>query len=315
MKRIILFLLLLSACQSVEFMDDTAQENVSYKVYKKTNEPIIEKNEIVPEKKTIVREAELATKIVTQKSSQGRKDFGFSEDGRLLRVDIEDGSWDLWYENGTLVEITGPKRVEFRYVEGLLSEIKTADKTFSLTYDSFDRLVELKGGSEPLRADFDGFNNLRVAHTGTITSHLRYNEKNNVNRITKGSVDMNVVYDDKDRVRNFNADSLKFILGYWRDDKLISLSGNLFGGGLTVSYGIHPPREAQIIFTEDDSSFKATETELLYTVVDNYLYCNYVRNFGDLLFENIGYAFYVNYFGGTFNEYIIHQFACLPYEK
>ena len=144
---------------------------------------------------------------------------------------------------------------------------------------------------------------------------LDHDKEGKIISLTRGLKKTEVFYDDKNRVRNFDADDTKFIFGYWRDDKVISLTGKTFGAGLGLSYGPdYPPFEAKLVHVDDDSTFTSAYTETLYTVVDDYVYCVHVRRLKDLLFEGISYAFYVNYFKGDLPGYIARHFICLPYE-
>ena len=113
-----------------------------------------------------------------------------------------------------------------------------------------------------------------------------------------------------------DEDDKKLFLGYWRDDKLISLTGKTFGRGLAVSYGPdYPPREAKLAHESDNSVFSAAYESTLYRVVDEYLYCRYVRRLPDLLFDGISYAFFVDYFKGDVAQYIAMQYYCRIYEE
>ena len=164
--------------------------------------------------------------------------------------------------------------------------------------------------------DYDSWDNLRAVRRGVAgKTEFDYDDNGMIKRITHGPV-TNVFYDDRNRVRNFDADDTQFIAGYWRDDKVISFSGKTFGQGLTVSYGpVHPPFEAKVIYSGDDSVFTAAYTNTLYKVVDDYVYCKYVRRLKDVSFDGVSYAFFVNYFKKGLPEYLAMQSACVPYES
>ena len=123
-------------------------------------------------------------------------------------------------------------------------------------------------------------------------------------------------YDERGRIRNFDGDDVKFILGYWRDDKLISLTGKTFGIGLTVSYGPElPPKGALIVHEGDDSRFTSNDTSAIYSVVDQYLYCKYIRRLKSLPFEGHSFAFYSTYFNGTVADYFRQNYVCVAFEQ
>ncbi|HLF54510.1 MAG TPA: hypothetical protein VI612_02210 [Candidatus Nanoarchaeia archaeon] len=256
---------------------------------------------------------ELPTRTVKQTSSKGTTVYGLSEDNRLLRVE-KDVIWEYVYQDGTLNEIKGPENIEFLNERNKLSAIDRGFTKLRFLYDSRGRIVELAGSEPNLHFDYDSLDLLRGIRRGVAgKTSLDYDKQYKIKYITRGQITTNVFYDDKNRVRNFDADDVKFILGYWRDDKLISLSGKTFGQGLTVSYGPDDnPNEAKFVAEFDDSTFTSAYKDALYSVVDKYLYCKYVRRLPDLIFDGISYTFYVNYFKGDMPGYIAQQFACTP---
>ena len=72
--------------------------------------------------------------------------------------------------------------------------------------------------------------------------------------------------------------------------------------------------EASFIHPEDKSTFTSAYTDALYKVVDEYAYCKYVRRLKELEFEGQSYAFFVNYFKGSPEEYVSMNYYCAPYE-
>lgn len=259
-------------------------------------------------------EFELPTRTVKQVSSNGTVIYGLSEDNRLLHVQKDNEIWRFVYNNGKLSEIKGPEDIEFLYEQSKLTGIDRGPAKFRLVYDGRDRLVQVIGGQETLHMDYDSLDLIRAVRRGVAgKTSIDYDKKYKIKYITRGLISTNVYYDDKDRVRNFDADDIKFILGYWRDNKLISLTGKTFGQGLAVSYGPDEyPTQASIESEFDDSRFTSAYKESLYKIVDLHLYCRYVRRLHELLFDGISYAFYVNYFKGDMAGYMGQQFACLP---
>lgn len=262
-------------------------------------------------------QSELPTRTVKQVSASGETDFGLTEDNRIIWIKHGDVMWDFYYENGKLAHLTGPKAVTFVYNGSKLAEIRSADANVRFVYDGRGRLQEVVGGKENLHFDYDDIDFMRGVSRGVAgKTSIDYDKLGKIKYLTRGQVTTNVYYDDKGRVRNFDADDIKFILGYWRDDKIISLTGKSFGHGLSVSYGPnYPPRETDIIHDTDTSKFTAAYEGTLYAVVDQYVYCKYVRRLPDILFEGVSYAFYVNYFKGDIASYFVSQFACAPYES
>ena len=261
-------------------------------------------------------EKEDATRTVQQSGTASAK-FGLTEDNRILKVEKTGSTWDAHYENGKLTELNGPRPVEFLYVKNQLSAIDTGSMKLQFRYDSRGRLNEVKGAQETLYFDYDTLDRLRVVRRGIAgKTQIDYGKNDSISAIIRGQVETKVFYDERGRLRNFDADDTKFILGYWRDDKLISLTGKTFGRGLAVSYGPnYPPREAKLAHESDNSVFSAAYESTLYRVVDEYLYCRYVRRLPDLLFDGISYAFFVDYFKGDVAQYIAMQHYCRIYEE
>jgi len=268
----------------------------------------------IAESPVVQPEFELPTRTVKQINSKGTIIYGLSEDNRLLHVQKDGEIWRFVYEQGKLSEIRGPENIEFMYNRSKLSSIDRGASKLQLSYDGRGRLVEVKGGQETLHLDYDSLDLIRAVRRGVAgKTSLDYDKKYKIKYVTRGLISTNVYYDDKNRVRNFDADDIKFILGYWRDDKLISLTGKTFGQGLAVSYGPDAyPTEAKITAEFDDSAFTAAYKESLYEVVDWYVYCKYVRRLPELLFDGISYTFYVNYFKEDIAGYISQQVACIP---
>ena len=251
----------------------------------------------------------------TVKVSDGTQ-FKLTEDNKYVVISNADGGWEFKYENGRLSELNGKESYEFLYNRSQLAAIDLAGSKLTFRYDSRGRLVELKGGKETLYFDYDSLDLIRGVRRGVAgKTSIDYDKQGRIKYLTRGMRTVNVIYDDKGRLRNFDGDDVKMILGYWRDDKLISLSGKGFGQGLGVSYGPdYPPNEAKIAHVEDNSVFDSAYKDTLYKVVDEYLYCEHVRQLKDLLFEGESYAFYVNYFQGDMPGYLAMNVRCKVYE-
>lgn len=296
-KWFVLWMLVLIACTSVSEPE------------KQVVEPLDEvMEEVIPNE---VVSAEPVTRTVKQSGSYNF-DYGLSEDNVVLRVASGEDVWNFKYTEGYLIEISGADKVEFIYDNALLSSIVNGEK-FDFIYDENNRLVEVKTGRESWHIEYvlDRVERVRRGVAGGASFDY---DDSRIKAFSRGPIVTNVFYDDRNRVRNFDADDTKMILGYWRDDKLVSLTGKTFGAGVAVSYGPGVPAfEAKIVSGSDNSVFTAAYTDTLYKVVDEYLYCKYVRRLG-LLFDGISYAFFVNYFKGDIVDYFVMNFRCLPYE-
>ena len=305
MKVVLFLLLLLVACSSAPVE------------HKEPVQPVVPQQVIVPVPVAPQKLLEdPVTRTVKQTGSLGTFVYGLSEDNRLLRVEKTGALWQYSYENGKLTAISGSQNYEFLYLHDQLSEIESGPNKLFFKYDDRNRLIEVKGFQETLYMQYDSLNRLHGVKRGVAGETVfDYDDKNFIKRITRGPA-INVFYDDKMRIRNFDADDTKFIIGYWRDNKVISLSGKTFGIGLTLSYGPdYPPYDAKLIFTGEDSEFTSAYTDTLYSVVDNYVYCKYMRRLKDVSFDGISYAFFNNYFKKGLPEYLAMQFACIPYES
>ena len=301
-KSVLVLVCLLVACVPVS---EPISEPVQPEIKQAVQAPSVE-----------VAKVEPATRTVKQTGSLGTFIYGLTEDNRVVSIDKTGAEWKFVYENGRLAEIVGSQNIEFLYEQGKLSAVDSGASKLSLRYDSRGRLVEVKGGQQTLYIDYNTLDLVRsVKRNAVVSASFEYDDKGIMKSLSRGSIITGIFFDDKDRVRNFDADDTKFILGYWRDDKLISLTGKTFGQGVAVSYGPdYPPFKADVISGEDNSIFTAAYTDTLYTAVDEYLYCKYVRRLKDVLFDGISYAFFVNYFKGDLADYIAMQFRCIPYE-
>lgn len=306
MKRLTIILLILTACVNVDEKATAVIEQKST-VQQAANESTAEITE---------KSAETVTRTVRQTGSLGTFVYELNDDNKIISIEKTGEKWEYAYENNRLTEIKGPKNIEFLYEKNRLAAIDTGAQKLLLDYDALGRLLEAKGYKETLRFDYNSNNRLTGVRRGAVAAaNIDYDKKGMIKQLKRGNVPTSVYFDDKGRIRNFDSDEIKLILGYWRDGRLISLTGKAFGNGLTVSYGPgYPPREAEVISTEDNSRFTTDNTETLYKVVDEYLYCKYVRRLKELLFESNSYAFYTNYFRQELPEYIAMQFACQPYE-
>ncbi len=240
------------------------------------------------------------------------KTYKLSADNRILAIEPE---WSFFYKNDKLIRITGPSQIEINYDKNL-NNITINGKELIFRHDSRGRLSEVKGGRENLYFEYDNIDNLRGVRRGVaVRTSIDYDKQGKIKYLTRGPITVNVYYNNHSLVNNFDADDTKFILAYWRDDKLSSLSGKTFGLGLNIGYGAYPPKEAKIVHSTDNTEFKADSTAALYTVVDYYLYCNYISKHKDLLFDGTSYTFYTNYFKGSTTEYFIMQTVCEAFEN
>ena len=303
-KWVVLLVILLFGCSSPEQRPVQKEEIVQEVVLPPA--PVLKQDLSEPVARTVM-----------QSGSLGAARYGLSDDYRLLKVEKTGSTWDFFYENGHLVEIKGPKNMEFSYSGSFLESIDVGSTKYQFKYDSRSRLVEVRGGPEPLYFDYDSIDQIRAVRRGVAgKTSIDYDKQGKIKYLTRGKITTNVIFDDKDRLRNFDADDTKLILGYWRDDKLISLSGKTFGSGLTVSYGPdYPPDEAKIISAVDKSVFTSGDMDALYTVLDEYVYCRYARTLKEVLFEGISYSLFVNYLKGGMADYLKMQFVCLAYES
>ncbi|MEM3154752.1 MAG: hypothetical protein QW165_04280 [Candidatus Woesearchaeota archaeon] len=305
MKKIIVLLMLFIIACRPEYVPAEAPAPIETQPIIATSEP-----------QATLQTTEPATRTVKQTGTIGTFVYGLSEDNRIVNIEKTGSKWQYKYENGRLAEISGPQTIEFLYEKDKLSAIDFGATKLQFRYDSRGRLVEVKGAQETLYMDYDSLDLIRGIRRGVAgETSIDYDKHGKIKYITRGKVTTNVFMDDKGRIRNFDADETKMIIGYWRDNKIISLTGATFGPGITVSYGPdYPPFEAKLISAEDNSKFTAAYTDTLYKVVDEYVYCKYVRRLKEVLFEGISYAFYVNYFKGDLAGYLAMQFKCIPYE-
>lgn len=298
MRYLALILVVLVACATAPEMKETVVEPAS--------------NLSVPA--TI--SAEPVTRTIKQAGGFGTFIHGLSEDNRILQVQKLGEEWNYTYRNKRLIEISGSDDIEFFYTQGVLSGVDIGKVNMQFVYDQAGRLKEVKGSRETVYLDYDSLNRITKVRRGVSgATSFEYDKNNQITAFVKGDKKTLVIRDDRNRLRNFDGDDTKFIMGYWKDDRLISLTGQMFGQGLSVSYGPqYPAFEASVINAEDDSVFKAAYSDSLYKVVDQYLYCKYVRRLKDVPFEATSFIFYTTYFNATPVDYFAMEAACKPYE-
>jgi len=249
----------------------------------------------------------LAVKTVTQAENGEQKYYGYDEANKLVYFEGPNGSWNFVYDGDRIEKILGPKDFLLDFKTGEIVENGAAS---AVTYDDQGRLIEI-GSNPPLHFEWDSKGDLRVVTRGVAgKTSLDYDDEHNIKYITRGSVSSDIRYDDKDRVRVINADDVNYVVGYWKDSKLMKVTGSLQGKGMEVSYGPdYPPTSAGIISAADTTEFTAPDTETLYLTVDLYLYCNYIRRL-PVPFDGVSFTLFHNYFAGDIEDYIILNTLC-----
>lgn len=300
-KLIQVILLLLVACS-------TAQEPIVEKT--KEQQPTIE-TQVINTPEAI----EPVVKNVVQTGTQNAN-YGFTRDNKLRTIEKDGQKWEYVYQKGKLTEIKGPKNVEFFYDQGKLHQIKEGAKSIIFNYDQAERLSSITGGRETIYLSYDTLQNLRTVNRGVAgETAFNYDKNNNIKEIERAKRITTLYYDDKNRVRQFDGDETQLIMGYFKDDKLISLTGNVQGKGIMVSYGpSQPPIEAKVIHDAGTNTLISSDTNALYQVVDDMIYCKQLRRLPEILFEGVSYAFYDNYYNGTITDYFFKHYTCAPYE-
>lgn len=281
---IFLTIFLISCTQNLQ-----QKENTAFNVQEQTTEKI--ENEIIVEPEQIISEP--ATKTTKQTSNGKEITYGYSDTNKLLNIGdaVLTKKISVIYKGDKIASINGD--VITYDNNNRLSQIKTAKGNWYFEY-VMNKLARIKlgtaGGSE---FSYDG---------ETIKS------------FTKGNLATNIKYDDKNRIRSYDSGDTEFIVGYWKDNKIISFKGNRAVQSLAVSYGPnYPPFQANIISDIDKSTFTSAYTDTLYSSVDIYLYCKYIYR-PDLKFDPISYTLYTNYFGGNLEDYILNSYLCETYE-
>jgi len=298
-----IILIFLVACSAAQEQPKQKEQAIDVSTINET--PVVNTPEII----------EPVVKNVVQTGTQ-KANYGFTRDNKLRTIEKDGQKWEYIYQKGKLTEIKGPKNIEFFYDQGKLHQIKSEGKSIIFNYDQAERLSSITGGRETIYLSYDTSQNLRTVNRGVAgETALNYDKNNNVKEIERGKRTTKLYYDDRNRVRQFDGDETQLILGYFKDDKLISLTGNVQGKGMSVSYGpANPPIEAKIIHGTDSYTLTTSDTNALYQVVDDMIYCKQLRRLPDILFEGVSYAFYKNYYNGTITDYFFKHYTCAPYE-
>jgi len=272
---------------------------------------------IIPEN-TSINAPEILDPIVKSVKQTGTitATYGLTKDDRIRTIEKNGEKWEYIYQRGKLSEIKGPTNIEFFYNQGKLHQIKTQGTTLLFNYDQAERPSHITGGKETIYLGYDTQNNIRTVNRGVAgETAISYDKNGNVKEIERARRITKLYYDDRDRVRQFDGDETQLILGYFKDDKLISMSGNTFGQGLTISYGPGtPPLEAKIIHGQETTTITSSETNSQYTITDDYIYCNFARRLPEIIFEGNSFAIFKNYYNGTITDYLVKHYTCVPYE-
>jgi len=286
MKYLFLIFILLIACSNNVIEQKVEQEIIQEPIHTETIAQIT---------------SDPITKTVKQVINNKEYQYGFSDDNRLLRInDIK-----FIYDSGRLVSFGNNKL-------GYEGDKLVSIGDFSLTYTA----NHLSSVSSSKNWYFDyvmgNLDKIRLGVSGGTS--FNYNS-DRIKSFNRGNLITNIKYDDKVRIRSFDSGDSELILGYWRDNKLISLTGSLAQKSLTISYGPdYPPFEAKFVSDSDNSIFTSAYTENLYSAVDFYLYCNYIYR-PELLFDGISYSIFINYFNGSVEDYVLNTFLCGVYES
>lgn len=289
----ILLLIILTACVVPEFKPPTEEEVIE-------PEPIEQLEEI---------EQLQATQPVKTVTATDGQFYGYDKNNNLVYYETPEQTWTLYYEGGKLEKIEGKETTTLEYQDGRLARIDGQP----FFYDEKGRLITVQD-DESLHLEYDSKDDIRIARRGIAGKTSLDYKDNRTKYITRGSVRTTVYYDDKNRTRLFDQQDSHITLGYWRDDKLIKLSGSTIGEGIEVSYGPDTqPTQAQIISQTDKTRFTAPSTDALYKTVDLYLYCNYLRRL-PVIFDGISYTMVREYFDENIQDYFIKNQICKIYQ-
>jgi hypothetical protein len=199
-------------------------------------QPATQTPEVIPQQ-TVTPEV-IADEPATRVVEQGSTKYGLSEDNRILSIEKPEGTWKLHYDEGRLVSITGLETITFSYNGTKLANITAQENTLTFRYGSHGKVIEVRGGREPLYFDYDSLDLVRAVRRGVAgKTSIDYDKKGQIKYLTRGLITTNVYFTNRSLPNNFDAGDTKLILSYWKDDKLASLAGKTFGQGLTVSYG------------------------------------------------------------------------------
>jgi len=300
---ITLFLLLaLAGCLRPEFIPPTDNDSVTTPIapaLQTTADSQTDDSQTFP--------VTLPVKTVTRENDHTIH-YGYDENDNLVSITTPNQNITLIYVNGTLREVRAQDQIQYHYKDGKLNQIIINEEIRPLFYDENEKLLEYQAHENVHFSYSDG--QLKRARRGVAGTTSISHDHGRVSALTRGSVRIAVRYDEKDRMRVFDGGDTHFVLGYWRDNKIIKLTGNTLGQGIEVSYGPEPtPTRAQLIAEDDKTTFTSPETNILYDAVDRYLYCTYVRRL-PVLFEGISYTIYTQYHNKTLQDYLVTNTLC-----
>jgi len=270
-----------------------------------TREKVVQKEvQIIP--KEIFDEPN-ATKIIEQVSGVNKTEWGFDDANNLVLIKKGVDEVKFYYKDGFLKKISdGDKNIELEYFNGYLSSV-SGDTDLPLHYVVEDGLLV---SADDYHFTYTSEGNLWIFREGLgspLTWYYNQKEPNKLDFFKKGNVVTHFYYTDKNQLKHVDDNNVRhLILGYGREQRLASLSGELYGVAETFDYD---SGRVQIISNLQQNIFYGDDEVLRKKAFDYYMACTRIRN-NFMVFEPIAYVVLNNYFGMSTYDYMLQNFYC-----
>lgn len=233
--------------------------------------------------------------------------------------------------------------------KGNLMLLNSTTKSIVLTYDDYNKIIEIDDGIKPSKFFYDNKGKLLSVEKGierwilgySSTGRLvrfdtrekwrfLYNSKGRLSRVSRGSTNIDFTYDpERNRTKSMFFGQLEtqmaydrdgrlklmqrggdhLVLAYWREDLLSSLSGTMYGLKETVNYG---PTAITLISNIEQNNFESQypeDREARFSAFNTFLFCSRLRKL-PVLFDGKSWVLFREYFKGSIDEYLLKTFVC-----
>ncbi len=293
MKKLVLLvilLLVLSACGP----KISGELKIRQKVVKRAVE-------VIPPKEVFVEHN--VTDVVKQIMGADKYEWGFDSEGNLVSLQKNKQLINFYYKDGVLRKISdGEKRVELEYVGGWLSSA-SGDTELPIHYVIEDgRLTD----ADDYKFTYGRDNKLWIFREALGAALTFYYDEGELDFFKKGNIVTHFYFDDENKLKHIEEQNARhLILGYGREDKLASFSGEFYGLGETFDYG---KERISIISNVNPVVFTGND-ELVEKAFHLYLSCARIRR-GIMVFEPVAFVVINNYFDKSVYGYMLENFYC-----
>ncbi|MBW2968627.1 hypothetical protein KY304_01375 [Candidatus Woesearchaeota archaeon] len=262
---------------------------------------IVKEVEVIPEKEIFLEHN--ATDFVKQVMGEVKYEWGFDEKGNLVSLQKDNEIIKFYYKDNVLRKISNDeKSVELEYFDSWLSSA-SGDTKLPLHYVVKDGLLM---SADDYSFTYGRDNKLWIYREGLGASLTFYYDEGLLDFFKKGNIVTHFYFDDENKLKHIEEQNARhLIMGYGREDKLASFSGEFYGLGETFDYG---KQRISIISNVNPVIFTGKD-ELAEKAFHLYLNCARIRK-GITVFEPIAYVVINDYFNKSVYGYMLENFYC-----